>query len=210
MERLKRLAAEKKAAAATAVETSVATPVSQPQTIASMISGEVKDGNAADESVSSSGPDGSSDVLEGAVGSGSNGAALGTVLDSTKGGNVSSGKSSSNVPDVLDGSGCNPDNLPAELKSPTPSNHPLAMQFAELESLLTVDDSQFKVLLRDIHRHLGMEPDLVTMMTEDEVALVVKGMVHLANAEIIEPGKAKQAKASVAAAKKKVITEDDL
>lgn len=97
-------------------------------------------------------------------------------------------------------------NLPA----PVASTHPLAMQFLELEQALDSTDASFKVKLRDIHRHLGKDPDLVTQMTEAEIALVVKGLVIFANAEIVEPAKAKTVKAATAAAKKKVISADDL
>ena len=90
------------------------------------------------------------------------------------------------------------------------SNHPLAMQFLELEQALDSTDASFKVKLRDIHRHLGKDPDLVTQMTEAEIALVVKGLVIFANGEIVEPAKAKTVKAATAAAKKKVISADDL
>ena len=95
---------------------------------------------------------------------------------------------------------------------PTPAGptHPLTMQFMELEQALDSTDASFKVKLRDIHRHLGKDPDLVTQMTEAEIALVVKGLVIFANAEIVEPAKAKTVKAATAAAKKKVISADDL
>lgn len=88
--------------------------------------------------------------------------------------------------------------------------HPLTMQFMELEQALDSMDAGFKTKLRDIHRHLGKDPDLVTQMTEAEIALVVKGLVIFANAEIVEPAKAKTVKAATAAAKKKVISADDL
>lgn len=95
---------------------------------------------------------------------------------------------------------------------PTPAGptHPLTMQFMELEQALDSTDASFKVKLRDIHRHLGKDPDLVTQMTEAEIALIVKGLVIFANAEIVEPAKAKTVKAATAAAKKKVISADDL
>lgn len=92
--------------------------------------------------------------------------------------------------------------------TPTPSSHPLAMQFAEMESALLTADPTFKTILRDVHRHLGKDPDLVTLMTEAEVALVVKGLVVFANAEVVEPAKAKAVKA--AAKTMKNISADDL
>lgn len=90
------------------------------------------------------------------------------------------------------------------------SDHPLAMKFAELEETLLARDPQFKVILRDIHRHLGQDAELVTQMSEEEIAMVVTGLVLFANTEIVEVAKAKTAKKAVAEAKKKVISADDL
>lgn len=90
------------------------------------------------------------------------------------------------------------------------SSHPLAMQFAELESALLATDPEFKTILRQIHRHLGQEPELVTQMTEQEIQMVVQGLIVFANAEVVAPAAAKTAKAKIAAAKKQVISADDL
>lgn len=94
--------------------------------------------------------------------------------------------------------------------SGTSSDHPLAMQFAELEQLLLTRDPEFKVILRQVHRHLGQDAELVTQMTEEEISLVVTGLVLFANTEIVEVAKAKSVKKAVAEAKKKVISADDL
>lgn len=98
----------------------------------------------------------------------------------------------------------------ADIASRTTSDHPLSMQFAEMEQALLAADPTFKTILRDVHRQLGNDPELVTMMTEDEIQLVVRGLIVHAKAEIIEPAKAKTVKKEVAAAKKKVIGADDL
>lgn len=90
------------------------------------------------------------------------------------------------------------------------STHPLAMQFAELEAALLAQQPEFKTILRQIHRHLGQEPELVTQMTEQEIQLIVSGLVVFANAEIVAPAVAKTAKAKIAAAKKVPISADDL
>lgn len=94
--------------------------------------------------------------------------------------------------------------------TPTPSNHPLAMEFAELESMLLSADPQFRFQLRNVHRHLGKEPELVTMMTEEEIQRVVRGLKELANSEIVEPAKTKAVKKATNEMKKKVISADDL
>lgn len=90
------------------------------------------------------------------------------------------------------------------------SDHPLAMQFAELEAALLAQQPEFKTILRQIHRHLGQEPELVTQMTEQEIQLIVSGLVVFANAEIVAPAAEKTAKAKIAAAKKQPISADDL
>ena len=90
------------------------------------------------------------------------------------------------------------------------SNHPLAMEFAEMEAALLSKDPNFKMILRQIHRHLATDPDLVTQMTEEETQAVVSGLVVIANAEVVEPAKAKTVKAAVAKAKKVTISVDDL
>lgn len=97
-----------------------------------------------------------------------------------------------------------------EYKPATESTHPLAMAFAELEAGLLARDPEFKTKLRDIHRHLGREPELVTQMTEAEIALIVTGMAVFANAEIVEPAAKKAGKAAVKAASRVVISADDL
>lgn len=94
--------------------------------------------------------------------------------------------------------------------TPTPSNHPLAMEFAELEAALLAADPDFRNQLRNVHRHLGKEPELVTMMSEQEIQMIVRGLVELANSEIVEPAKAKSVKKATADLKKKVISADDL
>lgn len=90
------------------------------------------------------------------------------------------------------------------------SDHPLAMQFAELEAALLAQQPEFKTILRQIHRHLGQEPELVTQMTEQEIQMIVSGLVVFANAEIVAPAIAKTAKAAIKAAKAKPISADDL
>ena len=98
----------------------------------------------------------------------------------------------------------------AVISERTTFEHPLSMQFAEMEQALLSADPTFKTILRDVHRQLGNDPELVTMMTEDEIQLVVRGLIVHAKAEIIEPAKAKTVKKAVAEAKKKAISADDL
>lgn len=90
------------------------------------------------------------------------------------------------------------------------SSHPLAMQFAELESALLASEPEFKTILRQIHKHLGNEPELVTQMSEKEIQMVVQGLIVFANAEIVAPAAAKTQAKKVKEAKAKVISADDL
>ena len=119
------------------------------------------------------------------------------------------GSHRSNVPaKVLDSGSASP--VTASQSRIGTSDHPLALQFAELEQALLDKTPEFKTLLRNIHRHLGQEPELVTQMTEEEIQMVVSGLVVFANAEIVAPAIAKSAKAKIAAAKKQPISADDL
>lgn len=186
LQKLQRLAREKKAAEASEAASAPAVPE------------EKKDG-LADDNVSVTADVGSANVQEGPADSGGrrDSEQHRTVLvpaDSTSSINSSS----------------SPANFPAAPAARSASNHPLAMQFAELEQGILARDPQFKTILRDIHRHLGSEPELVTQMTEAEIALVVQGLVQRAQEEIVAPAAAKSAKAAVRAAGKKTITVDDL
>lgn len=213
LERLKRLAKEKKEAAASVV----AAPVTQPEVIKSVGLAETKvailrmqlmaedtgDGNQASGGLESSAPEnaGSGVSLEQT----SNGGELNPdqpgerTLGSEAGSSVAE-----NSP--LDPTSSN--NNSSSLSSS--SKHPLAMEFAELEQALLTKDPSFKTILRQVHRHLATDPDLVTQMTEAEIQSIVSGLVVMANAEVVEPAKAKTLKAKVAAAKKATIDVDDL
>lgn len=74
------------------------------------------------------------------------------------------------------------------------SDHPLKMQLAELEQALTEKLPEFRTILRDIHSKLRQDPAIVTAMSEEEVALVVSGLVAHANLEVIAPNAIKAAK----------------
>lgn len=179
LQKLQRLAREKKAAEASAAASAPAVPEDKKD-------GLVNDSVAVVANVSST------DVQENPEDSGA--------------GRNSDGQSSNLLPTVSASStdsDSSSTNFPAAPPARSASNHPLAMQFAELEQGILARDPQFKTILRDIHRQLGTEPELVTQMTEAEIALVVQGLVQRAQEEIVTP-------AATKAAKKKVITVDDL
>lgn len=87
------------------------------------------------------------------------------------------------------------------------SEHPLIMELAELEQQLNDRIPDFRLTLRNIHQKLRQDPDIVTILSEEEIGLIVTGLATHANAEIVAP---KAAKAARAAAKKTPISADDL
>jgi hypothetical protein len=73
-------------------------------------------------------------------------------------------------------------------------DHPLKMQLAELEQALTEKLPEFRTILRDIHSKLRTDPDCVTAMSEEEIGILVEGLIHHANVEVIAPANVKAAK----------------
>jgi hypothetical protein len=73
-------------------------------------------------------------------------------------------------------------------------DHPLKMQLAELEQALLEKLPEFRTILRDIHSKLRTDPDCVTAMSEEEIGILVEGLIHHANVEVIAPASVKAAK----------------
>lgn len=77
----------------------------------------------------------------------------------------------------------------------------------ELESALLSNHPGMPTLLRDIHKTLKAQPDIVTLMSESELAILVRGLDKQTNAHLVattmKPTKAK--KESL-----KNVTSDDL
>lgn len=207
LDRLKRLAAEKKlAAAAQPVPNVLKTmdnlvkAVAELSEVSTKITEALSDGQASEpESI----PD-----LQGCA---ENASAGGETLDGA-GLHIASGAGTVQTTQLT--VSVEPSSSSIVNAQPTPtsnlSTHPLAMQFAELEAALLAQQPEFKTILRQIHRHLGQEPELVTQMTEQEIQLIVSGLVVFANAEIVAPAAAKTTKAKITAAKKVPISADDL
>ena len=74
------------------------------------------------------------------------------------------------------------------------SDHPLKMQLASLEQALLEKLPEFRTILRDIHSKLRQDPDTVTAMSEEEIGILVDGLIHHANVEVIAPKAVKAAK----------------
>ena len=84
--------------------------------------------------------------------------------------------------------------------------HPLVMELAELEDALNKNIPDFRLQLRNIHTKLRQDPAIVTAMTDEEIGIVVKGLITHANAEIVAPKAVKAAKSAA----KKIVSADDL
>ena len=67
-------------------------------------------------------------------------------------------------------------------------------KLANLEGMLLASDPSMPTLLRDIHRTLRQDPDVVTMLSEEEVCTLVKGLKKLTNTTIATTAAKKQTK----------------
>jgi hypothetical protein len=77
---------------------------------------------------------------------------------------------------------------------------------SELQDALDNSMPGFAHILKDIHDSLRADPDVVTILTDEEIAVIVKGLEKHSNI-IVTPAKAKKA----ASAKSKTpISADDL
>lgn len=57
-------------------------------------------------------------------------------------------------------------------------------KLAELEGRLIEAQPNMATLLREIHQKLGADPELVTLLTEEECSILVKGLVKQTGTEI--------------------------
>lgn len=85
----------------------------------------------------------------------------------------------------------------------------IQLKLADLQAALLAKNPQMPLLLRDIHSQLKQNPEVVTLLTEDEVAIVVSGLssqtlTHLAGSTL------KSAKSATAKASLKKVSTDDL
>lgn len=105
----------------------------------------------------------------------------------------------------------NSSSVPDKGESQAPaSEHPLRMELAELEQALLNELPEFKTILKDIHSKLRQDPELVTALSEEEIESIVVGLTRHASLEILAPKAAKAAKAATARAKKVPISASDL
>lgn len=57
-------------------------------------------------------------------------------------------------------------------------------KLAQLEQALLETTPDMPILLRDIHRNLKADPDLVTILTEEECSILVNGLKQQTKTEI--------------------------
>lgn len=57
-------------------------------------------------------------------------------------------------------------------------------KLATLEAQLLETTPQIKDLLREIHRHLKADPDVVTILSEEECAVLIRGLKKQTGIEI--------------------------
>lgn len=86
-------------------------------------------------------------------------------------------------------------------------NLEIKTKLEELQQALLTQHPTMPTLLRDIHKTLKAQPEQVTLMTEDEIAIVIQGLEKQTNSHLaastLKPTKAK--KESL-----KNVTSDDL
>lgn len=86
-------------------------------------------------------------------------------------------------------------------------NLEIKTKLEELQQALLTQHPTMPTLLRDIHKTLKAQPEQVTLMTEEEVAIVIQGLEKQTNSHLaastLKPTKAK--KESL-----KNVTSDDL
>ena len=68
-------------------------------------------------------------------------------------------------------------------------------KLAHLEQALLYKTPNMPGLLRTIHKQLKADPDVVTILSEDECAILVRGLKAITKTEIATTAKAKSKKA---------------
>lgn len=72
----------------------------------------------------------------------------------------------------------------------------------ELQAALLDSHPSMPMLLRDIHRTLKAQPDQVTLLTEQDIALLIQGLQKQTNTVLASSPKSSRAKSSKAALSK--------
>lgn len=91
---------------------------------------------------------------------------------------------------------------------PLTEYEPFKMKLAELSQALEEEIPGFALLLRDIHREMQKDPNVVTIMTPDEIGSIVKGLTKHMDITIV-PAKTASGRAK-AGPRTQPLTADDL
>lgn len=76
-------------------------------------------------------------------------------------------------------------NAPASPHTPTnPQAYEVQEKLARLDSMLTAKTPGIATLLRDIHTTLKNDPDTVTILSEEECSILVRGLKKQTSTEI--------------------------
>lgn len=67
----------------------------------------------------------------------------------------------------------------------TQLNLDIKTKLDELEQLLLTNHPNMATALRDIHKTLKAQPDIVTLMSEEEIAIVVQGLAKQTNSQLV-------------------------
>lgn len=89
----------------------------------------------------------------------------------------------------------------------TQLNLDIKTKLDELEQLLLTNHPTMATALRDLHKVLKAQPDIVTLMSEEEIAIVVKGLTQQTNSKLVESTLKPSATKKKALSK---VTSDDL
>lgn len=86
------------------------------------------------------------------------------------------------------------------------STHPIAMEMAELQAALDQNVPGFANKLREIHVKLRNDPIIVTLLSDEEIGVIVSGLERHTNVQIIAPAAIKASSRS----KKVPVSASDL
>lgn len=80
-------------------------------------------------------------------------------------------------------------------------------KLAELQEALDEQVPGFAYILKDIHESLRADPEVVTILTDEEISVIVKGLERHAG-QVVVPAKAKKASSKKFAVPKDISASD--
>jgi len=83
----------------------------------------------------------------------------------------------------------------------------IAQKVSALEQALHAKLPNFPILLRDIHKQLSQNPDCVTLLKEEEIGIIIRGLEEFTQVRLITD-KVKKAASSPASVKKQLASLD--